>query len=48
LKWVFAVTGFLWLSFLYGLSMVDYSNRKGWPLVYAPNRPPFGEHQNSP
>jgi cytochrome c oxidase subunit IV len=31
LKWVFAVSGFLWLSFLYGLTMTDYSNRKGWP-----------------
>ena len=31
LKWIFAVSGFLWLSFLYGLSMTDYTNRKGWP-----------------
>jgi caa(3)-type oxidase subunit IV len=33
LKWVFAITGFFWLSFLYGLSMTDYSNRQGWPIV---------------
>ncbi len=33
LKWVFAITGFFWLSFLYGLSMTDYSNRQGWPPV---------------
>ncbi len=33
LKWVFAVTGFFWLSFLYGLSMTDYSNRQGWPPI---------------
>jgi cytochrome c oxidase subunit IV len=32
LKWIFAGTGFFWLSFLYGLSMVDYATRKGWPL----------------
>jgi len=31
LKWVFAVSGFFWLLFLYGLSMTDYSNRQGWP-----------------
>ncbi len=28
---VFAVSGFFWLLFLYGLSMTDYSNRHGWP-----------------
>lgn len=33
LKWLFAVSGFFWLLFLYGLSMIDYSNRKGWPPV---------------
>jgi cytochrome c oxidase subunit IV len=31
LKWVFAISGFFWLLFLYGLSMTDYSNRQGWP-----------------
>jgi caa(3)-type oxidase subunit IV len=35
LKWVFAITGFFWLSFLYGLSMTDYSNRQGWPPMRA-------------
>jgi caa(3)-type oxidase subunit IV len=46
LKWVFAVTGFLWLAFLYGLSMTDYADRKGWPSVYTPNPPLFGREQN--
>jgi caa(3)-type oxidase subunit IV len=32
LKWVLAVTGFFWLLFLYGLSMTDYADRRGWPL----------------
>lgn len=36
LKWLFAVSGFFWLLFLYGLSMTDYSNRRGWPPVYSP------------
>jgi cytochrome c oxidase subunit IV len=31
LKWVFAGSGFFWLLFLYGISMTDYSNRRGWP-----------------
>ena len=31
LKWIFAVSGFFWLLFLYGISMTDYSNRRGWP-----------------
>jgi caa(3)-type oxidase subunit IV len=31
LKWVFAVSGFFWLSFLYGLSMTDYADRRSWP-----------------
>jgi cytochrome c oxidase subunit 4 len=48
LKWVFAVTGFFWLLFLYGLSMTDYSNRKGWPPIYHPNGPSFQNRQNSP
>lgn len=38
LKWVFAVSGFFWLLFLYGLSMTDYSNRQGWPPNYALTR----------
>ena len=32
LKWVFAVAGFFWLFYLYGLSMTDYATRRGWPL----------------
>lgn len=31
LKWVFAVSGFFWLLFLYGLSMTDYADRQDWP-----------------
>lgn len=31
LKWVFAVSGFFWLLFLYGLSMTDYGTRQDWP-----------------
>jgi cytochrome c oxidase subunit IV len=46
LKWVFAVTGFVWLLFLYGLSMTDYSNRRGWPPQYVPSPPGFQAHQN--
>jgi cytochrome c oxidase subunit IV len=48
LKWVFAVSGFFWLLFLYGLSMTDYSNRRGWPQVYHPNGPSLQNRQNSP
>jgi cytochrome c oxidase subunit IV len=48
LKWVFAVSGFFWLLFLYGLSMTDYSNRRGWPPMYHPNGPSFQNRQNSP
>jgi caa(3)-type oxidase subunit IV len=48
LKWVFAVTGFLWLSFLYGLSMTDYANRQGWPSMYNPNGPSFHVQQKRP
>jgi cytochrome c oxidase subunit IV len=32
LKWIFAGAGFFWLSFLYGLSALDYTTRQGWPL----------------
>jgi len=35
LKWVFAISGFLWLSFLYGLSITDYADRRSWPPVQA-------------
>lgn len=31
LKWIFAGSGFFWLLFLYGLSMMDYASRRGWP-----------------
>jgi cytochrome c oxidase subunit IV len=31
LKWVAAGTRFFWLSFLFGLSMLDYTTRRGWP-----------------
>jgi cytochrome c oxidase subunit IV len=48
LKWVFAISGFLWLSFLYGLSMTDYSNRRGWPPIYATSGPGFEAHRNGP
>lgn len=41
LKWVFAVSGFFWLSFLYGLSMTDYADRRGWPPLYQPSGPSF-------
>lgn len=39
IKWVFGVSGFFWLLFLFGLSMTDYSNRQGWPSIYYPNGP---------
>ncbi len=48
LKWVFAVTGFLWLSFLYGLSMTDYANRRGWPPLNTTSAPGFEAQQNGP
>ena len=37
LMWLFAVSGFFWLLFLYGLSMTDYATRKGWPPAYTPS-----------
>lgn len=40
LKWLFAVSGFFWLLFLYGLTMTDYSNRKGWPPAVPVNSSP--------
>ena len=48
LKWVFAVSGFFWLSFLFGLSMTDYSNRQGWPLLYSPSGPSYRLPQRNP
>lgn len=48
LKWVFAISGFLWLSFLYGLSMTDYSNRRGWAPVYTTGGPGFEADQGGP
>ncbi len=48
LKWVFAISGFFWLLFLYGLSMTDYSNRQGWPPPYAPTRPGIQTPQTGP
>ena len=41
LKWVFAVSGFFWLFFLFGLGMTDYSNRRGWPAEYYPRGPSY-------
>ena len=36
LMWVFGISGFFWLLFLYGLSMMDYADRQGWPpTTYA-------------
>jgi cytochrome c oxidase subunit IV len=48
LKWVFAASGFFWLLFLYGLSMTDYSNRQGWPLMYDPSGPSYQLPQRKP
>lgn len=48
LKWVFAFTGFFWLSFLYGLSMTDYSNRQGWPPVPSRYEGIRNDHQDAP
>ena len=31
IKWLVAGAGFFWLLFLYGLSMVDYATRTGFP-----------------
>lgn len=31
LKWVFAAGGFFWLSFLYGLGVIDWLTRSGYP-----------------
>lgn len=48
LKWVVAGTGFIWLLFLYGISMTDYGTRSGWPSSYAPGAPGFTAHQKGP
>jgi caa(3)-type oxidase subunit IV len=48
LKWVFAFSGFFWLAFLYGLSITDYSNRRGWPPVYDSSGPGFETLHNGP
>ena len=52
LKWVFAVTRFLWLLFLYGIAMTDYSNRRGWPPSRLPSasvvQTPAGERAEAP
>ncbi len=48
LKWVFAGGGFFWLLFLYGLSMTDYADRRGWPMIHAPSGPGFEAHRSGP
>ena len=48
LKWVFASSGFFWLLFLYGLSMTDYSNRQGWPLINPPAAPGIEAPRDNP
>jgi cytochrome c oxidase subunit 4 len=48
LKWVFAVTGFFWLSFLYGLSMTDYADRASWPPISNRSETSRVDHQNAP
>lgn len=48
LVWVFAVSGFFWLLFLYGLTMTDYADRKGWPPPYKPNSQAYHYHQSGP
>ncbi|MGH6737971.1 MAG: cytochrome C oxidase subunit IV family protein [Bradyrhizobium sp.] len=32
LRWVFAGAGFVWLLFMFGLTMADYASRHGWPV----------------
>ena len=34
MKWIFAGTGFFWVMFLFGLTMIDYLTRNGWPSVF--------------
>jgi cytochrome c oxidase subunit 4 len=45
LTWVFAFSGFFWLLFLYGLTMMDYSNRQGWPSAQAVSGSRLESHQ---
>jgi len=45
LTWVVAISGFFWLSFLYGLTMMDYSNRQGWPSAQALSGSRLESHQ---
>lgn len=48
LKWMFAITGFFWLSFLYGLSMTDYADRQSWPPTPSQYEGLHRGHQNAP
>lgn len=48
LKWIFAVSGFFWLLFLYGIAMTDYSNRRGWPPPSGATRPVADTRANAP
>ncbi len=48
LRWVFAVSGFFWLLFLFGLSMTDYSNRSGWPSHYVAGAQSYQIPQRGP
>ncbi len=34
MKWIFAGAGFFWVMFLFGLTMIDYLTRNGWPSVF--------------
>ena len=47
LKWVFAVSGFFWLLFLYGLSMTDYSTRQDWPPTLISSEQALKPHQSN-
>jgi cytochrome c oxidase subunit 4 len=46
LRWVFAFSGFFWLLFLYGLSMTDYADRRGWPPAPVSSGSTLQTHQN--
>jgi len=48
LKWLFAASGFFWLLFLYGLTMVDYTSRQGWPRAAVGSQADFQPRQNPP
>ena len=45
LRWVFASSGFVFLLFLYGLSMTDYANRRGWPTRAGTGESGYAAHQ---